>query len=78
MTQYCRCCCYLVTGNGIYCWKREKEMSEKSTKRTNKCKDFAFNPLDAYDFDKCYQPRRKREKLKPLEYYDSLNLEEGV
>lgn len=48
MKQYCRYCCYLVTGNGIYCEKRENTLSESAAKAANKCRDFSYNPQDAF------------------------------
>lgn len=75
MTQYCRYCNNLVTGNGIYCERKETELSEAYTKRTNKCKLFEFNPMDAYEFDRMYRPRQKKQKSQPLEYYDSFDFE---
>ena len=57
MKQYCRYCNHLVTGNGIYCTEKEQSMSEASTKRVNRCKEFLFNPMDAYDLDRTYKPR---------------------
>lgn len=62
MAQYCRYCAELYTGNGIYCAAKDKELSEAYTKRANFCKYFAFCELDAYDFDKKYRPRQKKEK----------------
>lgn len=61
MKQYCRYCAHLVTGNGIYCCEKERTMSEASTKRANSCKEFDFNPMDAYDFDRTYKPREEKK-----------------
>lgn len=71
MTQYCRYCCYLMTGNGIWCERREKELKEAYTKRTNKCRFFEFCSMDAYDSERTYQPQ-KRTAAKQFEYYDDL------
>lgn len=62
MAQYCRYCANLYTGNGIYCEAKDKELSEAYTKRINFCKYFSLCEFDAYDFDKKYQPRKKKEK----------------
>ena len=59
MAQYCRYCNNLVTGNGTYCTFHMKELSDSYAKRTNKCKDFEFNPIDAYgENEKGYTPRK--------------------
>ncbi len=63
MTQYCRYCNNFVTGNGSYCELYEKEMSDESAKRTNKCKGFEFNPMDAFAENlNGYQPRKPKRK----------------
>ena len=62
MAQYCRYCQNLYTGNDIYCAAKDKELSEAYTKRVNFCKYFDFCSVDAYDLDKEYHPRQKREK----------------
>ena len=64
MAQYCRYCSWFVTGNGDYCTKDERELSESYAKRTNKCKNFDLNPIDAYGENKNgYQPRKQRPKV---------------
>lgn len=65
MAQYCRYCSELVTGNGIYCQAKNKELSEEYTKRVNRCSQFDFLSLDAYS-DRTYQPRRKRKEKAQL------------
>lgn len=63
MKQYCRYCCYLVTGNGIYCEKREHTMSKAAAKATNNCHDFAYNLQDAFmENEKGYRPRQPKKK----------------
>lgn len=62
MSQYCRYCAELYTGNGIYCSAKDKELSEAYTKRVNFCKYFARCDFDAYDTGRRYHPRQKREK----------------
>ena len=59
MTQYCRYCAHCVTGNGIFCTERAKEMTERKAKRTNHCPYFAFVKIDAFDYSKEYRPRQK-------------------
>jgi hypothetical protein len=61
MTQQCRYCGNLVTGNGIYCEAKNKELSESYTKHSNTCKMFEFNEIDAYDLNRRYKPRVRKE-----------------
>lgn len=62
MKQYCRYCCYLCTGNGIWCDELSKEISEASAKSQNRCHSFAYNPIDAFGLDKEYTPRKPKKK----------------
>jgi hypothetical protein len=63
MAQYCRYCSWFVTGNGDYCTKEERELSSTYAKRTNQCKNFSLNPIDAYgENEKGYQPRKPKKK----------------
>lgn len=63
MKQYCRYCCYLTTGNGVYCGKRKQIISEATAKAQNNCHDFAYNPIDAFmENEKGYQPRQPKKK----------------
>lgn len=65
MTQYCRYCNNFVCGNGEWCTVKEKELSERYAKNTNKCKEFEFNPIDAYGKNTAgYHPRERNETLK--------------
>ena len=68
MAQYCRYCNNFVTGNGNYCEVREFEPSDQYAKRTNHCKDFDLNPIDAYgENPNEYQPRKpKRDDGKQI------------
>ena len=52
----CRFCQWLVTGNGIYCEAKNEEKNERSTKRVNRCHEFEFNEIDAYDLNRKYVP----------------------
>lgn len=70
MAQYCRYCSYLYTGNGIWCEKHDREMSESQAKHTNNCRDFDFLSIDAFDTNKEYHPQPKRED--PFEYYGTI------
>ena len=64
MRQYCRYCahCIVQLDGWAWCEDMSKEMSEASAKRTNTCKRFLFNEIDAFDLDKKYKPRAKVEK----------------
>ena len=62
MKQYCRYCCHLVTGNGIWCDEQEREISESAAKSLNNCHSFAYNPMDAFDSDHEYSPREPKMK----------------
>ena len=63
MTQYCRYCAHFVTGNGNWCEERGIEPSDERAKRPNKCKQFEFNPIDAFDIGREYKPREKKEQI---------------
>lgn len=63
MAQYCRYCAWCCYGDFTWCEKRQKIMSEVSAKRSNRCKDFVLNPIDAFhENERGYVPRRKTEK----------------
>ena len=58
MKQYCRYCVHLAAGNGTWCSKHEKEMSDSTAKRVNHCKDFDFCEIDAFGENLAgYRPR---------------------
>ena len=61
MKQYCRYCTHLVTGNGIYCTAKNKEMKESTAKAINHCKLFEFNEMDAFFETDGYKPREKKK-----------------
>ena len=62
MAQYCRYCEYFVTGNGNYCEAKMTEPTDEQAKRTNKCKLFRLNPMDAFDENKKgYVPREPKQ-----------------
>lgn len=66
MTQYCRYCSNLVTGNGIYCEAKQREFSESYCKSPNRCKLFEFNEMDAFDENRTYKPRIDLNRPKNL------------
>lgn len=56
----------MVCGDANYCTEHKECYTDKQICRTNKCKDFSFNPIDALGKNaKGYQPRKveKAEKL---------------
>lgn len=62
MKQYCRYCSYLVTGNGIYCNKLDKDISESNAKSANQCRFFEFLNSDAFwENEKGYRPRKPKK-----------------
>lgn len=64
MKQYCRYCRWLVTGNGIYCTKRNREYTEQYAKSTNNCGDFELNVIDAFfENERGYQPREPKAEV---------------
>lgn len=60
MKQYCRYCCYLDAGNGIWCSELEKEISEAAAKSPNRCHNFAYSNIDAFGSSEEYKPRREK------------------
>ena len=76
MTQYCRYCISLAYGNGTWCSKHKKEMSDSAAKRVNHCKDFGFCEIDAFGENlDVYHPRepyRERKGAEPQDEQISL------
>lgn len=54
MKQYCRYCAYLTAD--CYCECKKRCLSESTCKKANKCKNFAFNEIDAFNLEKTYKP----------------------
>ncbi len=61
MKQYCRYCSHLCTGNGIWCDWQRREISEAAAKAQNRCRDFAFTPIDAFGSIREYTPRKPKK-----------------
>lgn len=61
MNQYCRYCSGLVVGDVVYCGTKEKIISESSAKSVNNCKEFEFNPIDAFDPNRKYKPHKRTQ-----------------
>lgn len=52
----------MVCGDANYCSVRQKTYSDDHIKRTNRCRDFELNPLDALRINsKGYRPRKQKE-----------------
>lgn len=64
MKQYCRYCAYL-TGTDCYCECKKQVLSESTCKKVNKCKNFAFNEMDAFNPEKTYKPQTP--KIQPYQ-----------
>lgn len=60
MKQYCRYCAHIVTGNGTWCSKKEKELAESTAKSVNHCKEFEFCEIDAFFETDGYKPRERK------------------
>ena len=72
MKQYCRYCGYCIAEtdfeNVSWCDKKEKEISSASAKRINKCKDFVFCEIDAFNNESGkYKPRTSKPKKDNLQ-----------
>lgn len=58
MAQYCRYCAYMVCGDANYCTEKQYTKTDEQIKRSNKCKEFLLNPIDAlYENTEGYKPR---------------------
>ena len=79
MKQYCRYCVHLATGNGTWCEKRQKEMSDSAAKRLNHCNDFDFCEIDAFCENLAgYHPRAPYRKRTTHEAQgEQMNFWEG-
>ena len=62
MAQYCRYCNNMVCGDANYCSLKQETYSDAQICRTNKCKDFELNPIDALGTGKEYTPRERRDR----------------
>ena len=68
MKQYCRYCAHLTAPDETfgYCSIKRITINEKRCKQPNKCDEFELNPIDAFDLEKTYMPRKKTEKADQL------------
>ena len=60
MLQYCRYCANCCYGDVVWCDEFKKVISEASAKVVNHCKEFEFNPIDAFNLEGRYKPQEKR------------------
>lgn len=61
MAQYCRYCTYMTVGDVNYCSKKRFIFTDKEICRTNKCREFELNPIDALGVNKDgYKPRKRK------------------
>ena len=58
--QYCRYCSWMCVGDANYCGKHHKCYSDNTITKTNKCKDFEFNEIDAINGN-TYRARTRKE-----------------
>lgn len=61
MVQYCRYCNNMVCSDVNYCNVKKQTFTDKQICRTNKCKDFEFNEIDALGLIDTYKPRVKQK-----------------
>lgn len=61
MTQYCRYCAHMFSGDANYCEVKERTFTDKQICRTNKCKHFEYNPIDSLTFE-VHKPRECKPK----------------
>ena len=77
MIQYCRYCCFLFTGNGIWCEKQDREISEAAAKSPNRCHNFAYTPIDAFrDGAKEYRARKPKKTGRDRQCDGQISLKE--
>ncbi len=69
MKQYCRYCSYCCCNNVPYCDLKNKYLTYKSIKHINKCKEFAFNKIDAINGG-IYKEREKKNKEDKINIFD--------
>ena len=56
--HYCLYCAFL--GVDYRCLKENKYVKEHIVYTINKCKNFTFNEMDAFNPDKIYKPQAKK------------------
>lgn len=60
MAQYCRYCAHMVCGDFNFCREKHRSFSDSQICKTNTCKRFELNPIDALGTGCIYQPREER------------------
>jgi hypothetical protein len=60
MKQYCRYCANAILQGDdvVYCEPKDEMRDKKNCITSNECKKFELNPLDVFDIDKEYKPRK--------------------
>ena len=62
MAQYCRYCTFMHCGDANWCSKKKVTFTDEKIRRTNTCKFFDFNPIDALGINtEGYSPRKPKE-----------------
>jgi len=61
MKQYCRYCSYMCCGDANWCEKLKICRSDSYIKRSNNCKSFEFNEIDAINGG-IYKPKKEEKK----------------
>lgn len=74
MKQYCRYCIHAnqIEDDMCACEKHNYVMGKAKASRLNKCKDFKFNEIDVFNFEKKYKPRNKVNNDKQLSIFDLM------
>lgn len=62
MAQYCRYCTFMCCGDVNWCAEKKVTFTDEQICRTNACKSFKLNPIDALGINtKGYSPRKPKE-----------------
>lgn len=63
MAQYCRYCTHMVCGDANWCTLKNFTFTDKEICRTNKCREFELNTIDALGINKDgYKPKERTIK----------------
>ena len=62
MAQYCRYCTFMHCGDANWCSKKNTTFTDEQLCRTNTCKFFDLNPIDALGINtEGYSPRKPKQ-----------------
>lgn len=77
MTQYCRYCseCIAQDDDWGVCQAKNFQTVKKTSRRKN-CVGYSFNEIDAFDLNRKYKPKEKKES-KSQQLVGQLSLFEG-